>query len=44
MRKHDPYEIAKVGIPPLAGTVATLLAIAILGVCMVIAATPMPTP
>lgn len=42
MRKPDPVEIAKIGIPPVAGIVATVLAIAVLGVWLVILATPIP--
>jgi hypothetical protein len=40
--EFDPFEIAKVGIPPLTGVVATILAIGLFGLWAVLAATPMP--
>ena len=43
MREFDHTEIAKVGIPPLAAIVVTVLCIAILGVVGVILATPVPS-
>lgn len=42
MRKPDPVEIAKIGIPVLCEAVAVILFIAFCAVIMIIQATPIP--